>query len=80
MRLLAYKAHVCRQQYVSVDNLRERLDACEKKLPEYEDSLMCVSRPSYFIRQDSDGSSSAMGCPERGMNVSATGCLERGLT
>ena len=44
---LAYKAHVCKQTYSDVSAWEAKRDQVEENWPEYKDSVVLNSTPSY---------------------------------
>ena len=58
-RYLRYKTHVCRQAYADQDLAERRLPEQEAACPQYKESKILISRPSYVTSSDRDVDRSA---------------------
>ena len=67
-KYLRYKTHVCRQVYADKDIAEKRLPEQEAAWPQYKESKVLISRPSYLTTSD--------GCDTSSLDINSrdTGC------
>jgi len=67
-KYLRYKTHVCRQVYADKDLAEKRLPEQEAAWPQYKESKVLISRPSYLTTSD--------GCDTSSLDINSrdTGC------